>query len=64
VVVLVPWKPIGFVWLLLSAIIWLGCLAQLLMDGQNPFLPRGFYIDPVDHMGHIANHRRFTHRPA
>jgi hypothetical protein len=30
------------------------CVAQSLIEGQNPFLPRGFYIDPVDHMGHIA----------
>lgn len=53
-VILVPWKPIVFVWLLLSAMFFFSCVAQSLIEGRNPFLPRGFYIDPVDHMGHIA----------
>lgn len=53
-VILVPWKPVVFVWLLLSAMFFFCCVAQSLIEGHNPFLPRGFYIDPVDHMGHIA----------
>jgi hypothetical protein len=26
-------------------------------------LPRGFYIDPVDHLGHIAHHSRPAQKP-
>lgn len=62
--ILVPWKPVVFVWLLLSAMIFSGYVVQSLMEGRNPFLPRGFYIDPVDHMGRIAHHRRYVHEPA
>ena len=62
--ILVPWKPVVFIWLLLSAMFFFSCVAQSLMEGQNPFLPRGFYISQVDHMGHIAHHRRYAHKPA
>lgn len=62
--ILVPWKPVVFIWLLLSAMIFSGYVVQSLMEGRNPFLPRGFYIDPVDHMGHIAHDRRYAHKPA
>lgn len=62
--ILVPWKPVVFVWLLLSAMIFSGYVVQSLMEGRNPFLPLGFYIDPVDHMGHIAHHRGYAHKPA
>jgi len=62
--ILVPWKPVVFVWLLLSAMLFSGYVVQSLMEGRNPFLPRGFYIDPVDHMGHIAHHPRYAHKPA
>jgi hypothetical protein len=62
--ILVPWKPVVFVWLLLSAMLFFGYVGQSLTEGRNPFVPRGFYIDPVDHMGHIAHHRRYAHKPA
>jgi hypothetical protein len=62
--ILVPWKPVVFIWLLLSAMLFFGYVGQSLMEGRNPFLPRGFYIDPVDHMGHIAHPRRYAHKPA
>jgi hypothetical protein len=61
--ILVPWKPVVSVWLLLSAMIFFGYVGQSLMEGRNPFIPRGFYIDPVDHMGHIAHHHRYAHKP-
>jgi len=62
--ILVPWKPVVIIWLVLSAMFFFSCVAQSLMEGQNPFLPRGFYISQVDHMGHIAHHRRYAHWPA
>lgn len=62
--ILVPWKPVVIIWLLLSAMFFFSCVAQSLMEGQNPFLPRGFYISQVDHLGHIAHHHRYAHKPA
>lgn len=61
--ILVPWKPVVIIWLVLSAMFFFSCVAQSLMEGQNPFLPRGFYISQVDHMGHIAHQRRYPHKP-
>ena len=62
--ILVPWKPVVFIWLLLSAMFFFSCVAQSLMEGQNPFLPRGFYISQVDHLGHIAHYRGYASKPA
>ncbi len=62
--ILVPWKPVVIIWLVLSAMFFFSCVAQSLMEGQNPFLPRGFYISQVDHMGHIAHHRKYAHKAA
>ena len=63
-VILVPWKPVVIIWLILSAMLWIGCVTELLMEGRNPFLPRGFYIDQAHHLGHIAHHRRYARKPA
>lgn len=62
--ILVPWKPVVIIWLVLSAMFFFSYVAQSLMEGQNPFLPRRFYISQVDHMGHIAHHRRYQHKVA
>jgi hypothetical protein len=38
-VVLIPWKPVVFVWLLLSAMLWFGYVGSSLLEGKNPFAP-------------------------
>ena len=62
-VILVPWKPVVFIWLLLSAMLWLGCVAELLMEGRNPFLPRSFHMGPAHHLNRPAHHHTYAHKP-
>ncbi len=38
-VVLIPWKPVVFVWLLLSAMLWCGYVGSSLLERKNPFTP-------------------------
>jgi len=37
--ILIPWKPVVVIWLLLSAMLWCGCVASSLMEKKNPFAP-------------------------
>ena len=63
-VILVPWKPVVFAWLLLAAMFWFWGLASFLVEGRNPFLPRGFHMDQAHHSIHTAHHWRYAHKPA
>jgi len=36
--VLIPWKPVVFIWLLLSAMLWCGYVGSSLIEGKNPFV--------------------------
>lgn len=38
-VVLIAWKPVVFIWLLLSAMLWCGYIGSSLVEGKNPFAP-------------------------
>jgi hypothetical protein len=37
--ILVPWKPVVFVWGLLSAMIFFGFVASSVLEGKDPFAP-------------------------
>jgi hypothetical protein len=37
--ILVPWKPVVFVWGLLSAMIFFGFVASSVLQGKDPFAP-------------------------
>lgn len=38
-VVLIAWKPVVFIRLLLSAMLWCGYIGSSLVEGKNPFAP-------------------------
>lgn len=38
-VILIPWEPVVFIWLLLSAMLWFGNVGSSLLEGKNPFVP-------------------------
>lgn len=58
--ILVPWKPVVFVWLLLSAmcLFWAG--ASLLIDGR----PSAMRMDHARHATHLVHHYRHMHGAA
>jgi hypothetical protein len=63
--ILVPWKPVVFIWLLLSAMLFVGFIASSLMDGWNPFVPRMLQRHETHHAGHaVLHHHKSVRRPA
>jgi hypothetical protein len=58
--ILIPWKPVVFVWLLLSAMLFCGFVVSSIMDGWNPFVPRMLQTQRARHPAHY----RHVHRPA
>jgi hypothetical protein len=62
--ILVPWKPAVFIWLLLSAILFFGYVASSLMEGWNPFVPRMLQRNETYHAVHTVHHHRYAHKPA
>ena len=44
--ILVPWKPVVFVWGLLSGMILVGFVASSLLEGKNPFAPGATITQP------------------
>jgi hypothetical protein len=59
--ILIPWKPAVFIWLLLSAMLYLGFIVSSLMDGWNPLVPR---MLQTHHKVHVVHYHRLGHRPA
>lgn len=35
--ILIPWKPVVFVWCLLAAMLWVGYVGYSVLEGKNPF---------------------------
>ena len=62
--ILVPWKPVVFVWLLLSAmcLFWAG--AMCVVEGKNPFgIPRHNLRSSVNQVtDHQGRHQRYLHK--
>ena len=44
--ILVPWKPVVFVWGLLSATIFFGFVASSVLQGKDPFAPGATITQP------------------
>src|ERR1700688_595577 len=44
--ILVPWKPVVFVWGLLSAMIFFGFVASSVLQGKDPFAPGATITQP------------------
>ena len=44
--ILVPWKPVVFVWGLLSATIFFGFVASSVIEGKDPFAPGATITQP------------------
>jgi hypothetical protein len=44
--ILVPWKPVVFVWGLLSAMIFFGFVASSVVEGKDPFAPGAIITQP------------------
>jgi hypothetical protein len=62
--ILIPWKPVVFIWLLLSATLFCGYVVSSLMEGWNPFVPRMLQRNPAHHAVHAIHHYRPKHGPA
>jgi hypothetical protein len=62
--ILIPWRPVVFVWLLASAMLFCGFVVSSLMDGWNPFVPRMLQRNPAHHAVHDVHQHRFVHGPA
>jgi hypothetical protein len=62
--ILIPWKPVLFVWLLLSAMLFCGFVLSSVMDGWNPFVPRMLQRHPAHHAVHSVHHHGAIHGPA
>ena len=45
--ILVPWKPVVFVWGLLSAMIFFGFVASSVLEGKDPFAPGATITQPA-----------------
>jgi hypothetical protein len=62
--ILVPWKPVVFVWLLLSSmcLFWAG--AMCVVEGKNPFgIPKHSLHSSVSQVaGHQGLHRKHLHK--
>jgi hypothetical protein len=61
--IVVPWKPIVFIWLLLSALLWCGYVGSSLMEGKNPFVPYTIDEPHVRHSIRTAVHHPYSHKP-
>lgn len=63
-VILVPWKPVVFVWLLLSAmcLFWAG--AMCVVEGKNPFgIPKHNLRSSASQVtGHQGQHQKHLHK--
>jgi hypothetical protein len=44
--ILAPWKPVVFVWGLLSAMIFFGFVASSVIEGKDPFAPGATITQP------------------
>ena len=44
--ILVPWKPVVFVWGLLSAMIFFGFVSSSVLEGKDPFAPGATIAQP------------------
>jgi hypothetical protein len=62
--ILVPWKPVVFVWLLFSAMFFCGFVVSSLIDGWNPFVPRMLQRNSAHHVIHAVHHHRPMNGPA
>jgi hypothetical protein len=62
--ILVPWKPVVFVWLLLSAmcLFWAG--AMCVVEGKNPFgIPKHSLRSSMSQAaGHQGSHQKHLHK--
>jgi hypothetical protein len=54
--IVVSWKPIVFIWLLLSAMLWCGYVGSSLMESKNPFASYTIHEPHVRHSIRIAVH--------
>jgi hypothetical protein len=64
--ILIPWKPVVFVWGLLSAMIFFGFVASSVFQGKDPFAPGASMTQPssVKAGGAQAGQSKHPHRAA
>jgi hypothetical protein len=62
--ILVPWKPVVFVWLLLSAMFLFWAGAMCIVEGKNPFgIPKHNLRSSVSQVaGHQGLHQKHLHK--
>ena len=62
--ILVPWKPVVFVWLLLSAMCLFWAAGMCIEQGRNPFaIPKHNLRSSVSQIaGHHVHHQRHLHK--
>jgi hypothetical protein len=53
--ILLPWKPVVLVWGLLSAMIFFGFFASLVLQGKHPFAPGTTMTQPLRENGRCAS---------
>jgi hypothetical protein len=61
-IIVVPWKPVVFIWLLLSAMLWCGYVESSLMEGKNPFAAYTIHETHVRHSIRTAVHHPYSHK--
>jgi len=59
-IILLPWKPVVFIWLLLSAILWFGYVGSSLMEGKNPFAPYTLQAPHDRHSNRSVPHQAYS----
>lgn len=62
-IVLIPWKPVVFIWLLLSAMLWFGYVGSSLLEGKNPFTPYTVQKLHARHSFRSVHHQAHSHEP-
>lgn len=62
-IVLIPWKPVVFVWLLLSAMLWFGYVGSSLLEGKNPFIPYTVQELHARQPVRSVHHQAYSHEP-
>jgi hypothetical protein len=62
--ILVPWKPVAFVWLLLSAMFLFWAGAMCVVEGRNPFgIPKhNLRSSVIQVAGHQGPHQKHLHK--
>jgi hypothetical protein len=60
-IILIPWKPVVFVWLLLSAVLWCGYVGSSLIAGKDPFAPYTLQAPHDRHSNRLVHSQAHSH---